>query len=74
MCIQINKLAHVERADSQGLASRFSVVKSGRPGRDAVAEVVGFLQGTSAMAVARQWGGRQRHGNGATFRARGYGV
>jgi len=39
-----------------------------------VADVVGSLQGTSALAVARQCGGRQRHGNGETFWARGYAV
>jgi hypothetical protein len=37
-----------------------------------VADVVGDLQRTSTIAAARQFGGRQRHGNGATFRARGY--
>ena len=39
-----------------------------------MAEVVGDLQGTSAMAVAWQCGGRQRRCNGATFWARGYAV
>ena len=53
------------------MASRFSVVHSGRPGKEAVADVVKSLTGTSAIAVARQWGGCQRYGNGATFRARG---
>jgi len=33
------------------------MVKSGRPGKNAVAEVVGSLKGTSAIAVARQVGG-----------------
>jgi len=32
------------------------VVKSGRPGKDAVAEVVSTLTGKSAIAVARQFG------------------
>jgi len=50
------------------------VVKSARPGKDAVAEVVSSLKGTSAIAVAQQSGGRQRHGNGETFWARGYAV
>ena len=36
-----------------------------------MADVVKSLTGTAAMAVARQCGGRQRYGNGATFRARG---
>ena len=39
-----------------------------------MAEVVDSLQGQSALAVARQFGGRQRHGPGATFWARGYAV
>jgi putative transposase len=39
-----------------------------------VAEVVKPLTGTSAIAVARQCGGRQRYCNGDTFRARGYAV
>ena len=39
-----------------------------------MAEVVGSLQGTSALAVARQFGGRQRHGNGETFGTRDYAV
>ena len=39
-----------------------------------MAEVVSDLQGTSAMAVAWQCGGRQRSCNGATFWARGYAV
>jgi putative transposase len=39
-----------------------------------VAEVVGDLQGTSTIAAARQFGGRQRHGNGESFWARGYAV
>ena len=36
-----------------------------------VAAVVGCLKGTSAMAGARHWGGRQRPCNGATFWTRG---
>jgi len=39
-----------------------------------VAEVVGSLKGKSAIAVARQFGGRQRHCHGETFWARGYAV
>ena len=40
------------------MAFRLSVVKSGRPGTDTVAEVVGsLLQETSTIAVARQLGG-----------------
>jgi hypothetical protein len=50
------------------------VVKSGRPGKDSVAEVVSSLTGKYAIAVAWQCGGRQHHCNGETFRARGYAV
>ena len=39
-----------------------------------MAEVVGSFQGKYAIAVAQQFGGRQRHGNGKTFWARGYAV
>ena len=39
-----------------------------------MAEVVGSLKGTSAIAVAQPYGGRQRQGNGATCWARGYAV
>jgi hypothetical protein len=48
------------------------VVQAGRPGKESVADVVKSLTGTAAIAGARQCGGRQRYGNGATFRARGY--
>jgi putative transposase len=56
------------------LDCRFCVVKSGRPEKDAVAEVVSSLTEKSTIAVARQFGARQRHCNGETFRARGYAV
>ena len=39
-----------------------------------VAEIVGSLQGRSTIAVARQCGGRQRHGNGETFGTRDHAV
>jgi putative transposase len=39
-----------------------------------VAEVLGYIKGKSAIAVARQFGGRQRHVNGERFWARGYAV
>jgi hypothetical protein len=39
------------------LACRFSVVQSGRPGKESVAEVVSYLKGKAASAVARQFGG-----------------
>ena len=44
------------------------------PPKYSVAEVVGSLKGTSAMAVARQFGGRKRNFNGETFWARGSAV
>ena len=39
-----------------------------------MAEVVGYLKGTFAIAVARQDGGRQCHGDGETFWAIGHAV
>jgi len=39
-----------------------------------VAEVVGYIKGKAASAVARQLGGRKRHFNGEAFWARGYAV
>ena len=44
------------------------------PPKDAVAEVLGSIKGKSAIAVARQWGGRQRNLHGERFWARGYAV
>ena len=41
------------------------------PPKYSVAEVVGYLKGKSAIAVARQFGGRKRNFNGETFWARG---
>jgi putative transposase len=41
------------------------------PPKDAVAEVMGSIKGKSAIAVARQCGGRQRNFHGARFWARG---
>ena len=41
------------------------------PPQYAVAEVVGYLKGKSAIAVARQFGGRKRNFNGEAFWARG---
>ena len=40
----------------------------------AVAEVIGSIKGKRAIAVARQFGGRQRNFNGERFWARGYAV
>lgn len=39
-----------------------------------MAEVVGYIKGKSAIAVARQFGGRQRNFNGERLWARGYAV
>jgi REP element-mobilizing transposase RayT len=37
------------------------------PPKYSVAEVVGYLKGKSAIAVARQFGGRKRNFNGEQF-------
>ena len=42
------------------------------PPKHAVASVIGFLKGKSAIAIARQFGGRQRNFSGEHFWARGY--
>ena len=39
-----------------------------------VSEVVGYLKGKSAIAIARQFGSRRRNFNGERFWARGYAV
>ena len=44
------------------------------PPKYAVAEVIGSIKGKSAIAVARQFGGRQKNFNGEKFGARGYAV
>ena len=44
------------------------------PPKYAVAEVVGYVKGKGAIAVARQFSGRQRNFNGERFWARGYSV
>jgi len=44
------------------------------PPKYSVAEVLGYIKGKSAIAVARQFGGRQRNFNGERFWARGYAV
>lgn len=44
------------------------------PPKYAVAEVIGYLKGKSAIAVARQFSGRQRNFNGEKLWARGYAV
>jgi putative transposase len=40
----------------------------------AVAQVIGFLKGKSAIAIARQFGGKERNFTGEHFWARGYAV
>jgi putative transposase len=44
------------------------------PPQHAVAAVLGFLTGKSAIAIARQLSGRERNVTGAHFWARGYAV
>jgi putative transposase len=44
------------------------------PPKYAVSEVIGYLKGKSAIAVARQFGGKKRNFNGEKFWARGYAV
>ena len=42
------------------------------PPKYAVAQVVGFIKGKSAICIARRFGGRQRNFQGESFWARGY--
>ena len=42
------------------------------PPKVAVAQVIGFLKGKSAIAIARQFGGKERNVTGEHFWARGY--
>jgi putative transposase len=44
------------------------------PPKYSVAEVVGYIKGKSAIAVACQFGGRKRNFSGEAFWARGYAV
>ncbi len=44
------------------------------PPKYAVSEVIGYLKGKSAIAVARQFGGRQRNFAGENLWAKGYAV
>ena len=44
------------------------------PPKYSVSEVVGYIKGKSAIAVARQFGGRKRNFNGESLWARGYAV
>ena len=44
------------------------------PPKYKVSEVVGFLKGKSAIAIAREFGGKERNYTGEHFWARGYAV
>ena len=44
------------------------------PPKYSVAEVIGYLKGKSAIAVAHQFSGRKRNFNGESLWARGYAV
>ena len=44
------------------------------PPKHSVASVIGFLKGKSAIAIARQFSGRERSFTGEHFWARGYAV
>jgi len=44
------------------------------PAKYSVAEIIGYIKGKSAIAVARQFGARKRNFNGGRFWARGYAV
>ena len=44
------------------------------PPKHSVAQVIGYIKGKSAIAVARQFGGRKRNFNGESLWARGYAV
>lgn len=44
------------------------------PPKYSVAEIVGYLKGKSAIAIARKFSGRTRNFNGEKFWARGYAV
>ena len=44
------------------------------PPKYAVSEVIGYLKGKSAIAVARQYGGKNRNFNSEKLWARGYAV
>ena len=44
------------------------------PPKYSVAQVIGYIKGNSAIAVARQFGGKKRNFNGESLWARGYAV
>ena len=44
------------------------------PPKHSVASVIGYIKGKSAIAIARQFGGKKRNFSGEKFWARGYAV
>ena len=44
------------------------------PPKYSIAEVIGYIKGKSAIAIARRFSGRKRNYNGESFWARGYAV
>ena len=44
------------------------------PPKYKVSEVIGFMKGKSAIAIARKYRGKERNYNGESFWARGYAV
>jgi putative transposase len=44
------------------------------PPKHSVSSIIGYIKGKSAIAVARQFGGKQRNFSGEKFWARGYAV
>ncbi len=44
------------------------------PPKHAISDVIGYIKGKSAIAVARKFGGKERNFNGEKFWARGYAV
>ena len=44
------------------------------PPKHSIAQVIGYIKGKSAIAVARQFSGRKQNFNGEKFWARGYDV
>ena len=44
------------------------------PPKQPVSSIIGYMKGKSAIAIARQFGGKKRNFNGESFWARGYAV
>ncbi len=44
------------------------------PPKHRASEVIGFLKGKSAIAIAREFGGKERNYTGEHFWARGYAI